>query len=65
MLEYFNFNDGRSAIVLRWSPINQAWIVTREDSGHQALIRIHNEKDDAMTDYKERIAFVELMQKEG
>ena len=60
------FNEGRSQTVLRYAPINAAWMVFREDglttpkriSGN---IRIHNSYDEAKRDYDNRVAAIQFM----
>lgn len=56
------FNGGRSSIVWAYSHINAAWFVWREDGGHQALIRVHNDFESAQDDYFNRVRFVEAME---
>ncbi len=48
---------GNTSINMRYSPINQAWLVWREDSGHQALVRVFNEQWEAREDYERRAEF--------
>ena len=50
---------GNTSIHIGRSNINQAWMVWREDSGFQALVRIHNDKEDALADYKQRNEFMD------
>ena len=61
------FNEGRSQTVLRYAPINAAWMVFREDgittpkriSGN---IRIHNSYDEAKRDYDNRVDTIQEME---
>ena len=61
------FNEGRSHTILRFAPINNAWMVFREDglttpkriSGN---IRIHNSYDEAKADYDNRVDAIQQME---
>ena len=61
------FNEGRSHTILRFAPINSAWMVFREDglttpkriSGN---IRIHNSYDEAKSDYDNRVDAIQQME---
>ena len=48
---------GNTSINMAYSLPNQGWIVWREDSGYQALARVHNEQWEAREDYENRVAF--------
>lgn len=56
------FNANKSSIVWAWSYINRAWFVWREDGDHQALIRIHNDWDDAKEDFFSRVKFLDQLE---
>jgi len=63
------FNEGKSRVILNWSPIAQAYYVYREDGIHlpqsthsQGNLRIHNEFDAAKRDYEERVGFIAEME---
>ena len=71
------FNEGKSRVILNWSPVAQAYYVYREDGIHlyredgihlpqsthsQGNLRIHNEFDAAKRDYEERVGFIAEME---
>ena len=53
-----DFNHGRSAIVLAYLQVNQAWTVFREDGEIAGNQRVHNDYADALEDYRNRVGFV-------
>jgi len=57
----YGFNGNKSRIMLAWSKINMAYIVWREDGGHQANVKIHINRIEACEDYRARINFVKEM----
>ena len=57
----YTFNEGGSRIHLAFSPINQGWLVWRQDGDHQALVRIHNKLALAEEDFDGRVRFLEEM----
>jgi hypothetical protein len=68
------FNEGKSRVILNWSPVAQAYYVYREDGIHLPQsthprryflggnLRIHNEFDAAKRDYEERVGFIAEME---
>ena len=52
------FNNGKSSIVLAYSHVNQQWLTWREDSGHQATLRLHPDYEEGHADYVKRIDFL-------
>jgi len=52
------YREGPTSIILARAPINQAWMVWREDNGHQAQVRIFNEYAEAADNYVNRVAFL-------
>ena len=48
---------GTTSINLKYSPVNQAWIVWREDSGHQAMVQVFNDQEEAREEYNKRVSF--------
>ena len=53
-----HYREGYTTIWLAFSPLNQAWMVWREDNGHQALVRIFNDYSEAADNYVNRVAFL-------
>jgi hypothetical protein len=49
--------QGNTSINMKYSEVNNAWLVWREDSGHQALVRIFNDQKEAREDYVSRVSF--------
>ena len=48
---------GTTSYHLAWSPINQGYMVWREDDGNQSLVRIFNDADEAAQEYIDRVEF--------
>ena len=59
------FNGGRSAIVLAYLPVNEAWTVYRQDGDIHGLQRIHATHNEALMDFDQRIDFIEQMEREA
>jgi hypothetical protein len=49
--------QGNTSINMKYSQANNAWLVWREDSGHQELVRIFNDQSEAREDYVSRVSF--------
>ena len=57
----FKFNDGRSHVIIKFSPINQAYLVWRQDGPCQGNVRVHCELFEAENDFNSRIDFIRKM----
>jgi hypothetical protein len=53
-----HYKEGHTTIWLAFSPINQGWLVWREDNGHQAHVRTFGMYDEAVENYVNRVAFL-------
>lgn len=52
-----NFFDGNTAIRLNYAFVNNAWLVWREDAGHQSGLRVYNDYAEAESDFNARVSF--------
>ena len=58
----FSMNKGKTTVYCGFSPINDAYIVWREDGpkknlNQQGNLRIHNDHDEALQDFNDRKQF--------
>jgi len=59
--DVFVFNGGKSQTVLNFSPINEAYLVYRQDGTNQGNVRIHPSFDEAKRDYDNRVDMIKQM----
>ena len=57
----YEFNGGKSQTILNFSPINQAYLVYRQDGPNQGNVRIHPNYDEAKRDYDNRVDMIKQM----
>ena len=60
--DMFEFNGGRSLTSLNYSPVNEAYLVYRQDGTNQGNVKVHNSYDDAKADYDNRVDFIKIME---
>ena len=53
-----------TAILKQWSPMNQAWLVWRDDDGHQSGVRVHLEEWEADRDVQQRQEFLKQVEEQ-
>lgn len=60
--EVYNFNNGRSQIVLTFSVINNAFLLYRQDGENQGSVAIYNHYQEAIEAYTTRLDFIKQME---
>ena len=61
-MKEYKFNNGESRIVKQWSAVNQAWLVWREDKGHQSMMRVHKASHEAALEFASKVEFIKEIQ---
>jgi hypothetical protein len=48
---------GKSSINIKYSAVNNAWLVWRDDDGYQPTVEVFNDMYEARADYNSRVEF--------